>query len=131
MIRLSVRLASQRCKILCDGFPGNVKSQWIQEKPRGFLVYSICSLFLFSLFSFFFLFFFFSFFFGLFRAAPAACGGSQARRGIRVVAAGLTTATATRGPSYICDLCHISRQHQILNPLTKARNQTCVLMDAS
>ena len=42
-----------------------------------------------------------------------------------------TTATATWGLSHICDLHHSSRQHQILNPLSKARNRTHILMDTS
>ena len=33
------------------------------------------------------------------------------------------TATATRDLSYVCDLYHSSRQHQILNPLREARDQ--------
>ena len=33
-------------------------------------------------------------------------------------------------PSHICDLHHISRQCQILNPLSEARDQTFILMDA-
>ena len=41
------------------------------------------------------------------------------------------TATATPDPSYVCDQYHSSQQHQILNPLSKARDQTCVLMAAS
>ena len=40
-------------------------------------------------------------------------------------------ATATRDPSRVCDLHHSSQQHQILNPLSEARDQTHVLMDAS
>ena len=39
-----------------------------------------------------------------------------------------TTATATQDPSRIRDLHHSSRQHQILNPLSKARDRTCNLM---
>ena len=39
------------------------------------------------------------------------------------------TATATWYPSCVCD--HGSRQRWILNPLSEARDQTCVLMDAS
>ena len=39
------------------------------------------------------------------------------------------SATATRDPSCICNLRHSSWQHQNLNPLSKARDQTCVLMD--
>ena len=42
-----------------------------------------------------------------------------------------TTATATLDPSHVCDLHHNSRQHQILNPLGEAKDQTCVLTDAS
>ena len=42
-----------------------------------------------------------------------------------------TTATATRDPSRVCDLHHSSRQRRILNPLTEARDRTCVLMDTS
>ena len=41
------------------------------------------------------------------------------------------TATAVPDPSRICDLHHSSRQHWILNPLRKARYQTCILMDTS
>ena len=42
-----------------------------------------------------------------------------------------TTATATQDPSPICDLHHSSWQRQILNPPSKARSQTPVLVDAS
>ena len=41
------------------------------------------------------------------------------------------TATATPDPSWIFKLHHSSRQCQILNPLSEARDRTCVLMDAS
>ena len=41
------------------------------------------------------------------------------------------TARATRDPSPICNLHHSSWQHQILNPLSKARDRTRVLMDTS
>ena len=33
-----------------------------------------------------------------------------------------TTATATQDPNCMCDLHHSSLQHQILNPLSKARD---------
>ena len=39
-----------------------------------------------------------------------------------------TTAMATPDPSRVCDLHHSSRQHQILNPLSEARDQTHNLM---
>ena len=42
-----------------------------------------------------------------------------------------TTATAMPDPSYICDQHHGSYQHQILNPLSEARDQTHILMDTS
>ena len=40
-----------------------------------------------------------------------------------------TTATATQDPSHICDLHHSSWQRGIFNPLSKATDQTCILMD--
>ena len=40
-----------------------------------------------------------------------------------------TTATATPDPSYICNLYCSLRQHQILNPLIEARDQSCILTD--
>ena len=40
-----------------------------------------------------------------------------------------TTATATPDPSCVCDLLHSSWQCQILKPLIKVRDRTCVLMD--
>ena len=39
-----------------------------------------------------------------------------------------TTATATLDPGCVCDLHHSSRH---LNPLSKARDRTCVLLGAS
>ena len=39
--------------------------------------------------------------------------------------------TATRDPSRTFNLHHRSRQRQILNPPSKARDQTCVLMGTS
>ena len=51
----------------------------------------------------------------LFRVAPAAYGGSEARGQIRAVAASLR---------------HSSQKRQILNPLSKVRNWTRILMDA-
>ena len=41
------------------------------------------------------------------------------------------TATAMRDPSCVCSLYHSSLQHWILNPLSKVRPPTCVLMDPS
>ena len=41
------------------------------------------------------------------------------------------TVTATRDPSRVCNLHHSSRQHRILNPLSKVRDRTHILMDPS
>ena len=69
----------------------------------------------------------FFFFFGLFaisRATPAAYGGSQARGPIGAVA----RATAMWDPSHVCEPHHSSRQCRILNPLSKGRDRTRILM---
>ena len=42
-----------------------------------------------------------------------------------------TTAIATQDLSYICNLPHSSRQRQIPDPLSEARNQIHILMDTS
>ena len=42
-----------------------------------------------------------------------------------------TTATAMQDPSHVCELHQSSRQCWSLNPLSKAGDQTCGLMDAS
>ena len=52
---------------------------------------------------------------------------SQDRDQIRAVAAGLHHSHSNIGS----DLHHSSRQHQILNLLMEARDQTCVLLDNS
>ena len=58
-------------------------------------------------------------FFGLFRAAPAAYGGSQARVQIGVLAAGLRHSHSNVDPSHVGDLHHSSWGHRILNPLRR------------
>ena len=40
-------------------------------------------------------------------------------------------ATTMSGPSHVCDLHCSSQQCQILDPLSDARDQTCILMDPS
>ena len=70
-------------------------------------------------------FFFFFFFFFFFVEVPRL----GLKSGLQLLA--YTTATATPDPSRICDLHHSSRQHLILNPLSKARNGTRVFMDTS
>ena len=63
-------------------------------------------------------------FFCLFRAAPAARGGSQARSGIGAAATCPHHSTATPDPSHIFGLHHISQQRQIVNSLSEARDRT-------
>ena len=84
----------------------------------------------FCLFIFFWFFGFFFFGFCLFRAAPEAYGGSQARDRIEPQRLAYPIATVMpQDPSHVCDLHHSSRQCQIFNPFSKARDQTQVLMD--
>ena len=40
-------------------------------------------------------------------------------------------ATVMQDPRHICDLHHSSWQCRILNPLSKTRDGTCVLVDAT
>ena len=58
------------------------------------------------------------------RATPRAYGSSQTRGRIGATAAGLHH-------SCICHLHHNSWQCRILNPLSGARDRTCILMDTS
>ena len=72
---------------------------------------------------------FFFFVFCLFRAKSVACGGSQARGLIEeLLLPAYATATAMQDPSCIYNLHHSSRQCQILNPLSKARDRIHNLM---
>ena len=43
----------------------------------------------------------------------------------------LAYTTAMPDPSLICNLHHSSQQHQILKPLSAARDQTCIILDTS
>ena len=75
----------------------------------------------------------FFFFFGLFRAAPARCKSEVPRLGVKLELQPLAynIATAMSDPSRLFNLHHSSWQCQILYPLSDARDQTCILMDAS
>ena len=53
------------------------------------------------------------------------------RLGVESVLQLLAYTTAMQDPSYNCNLYHSSWQHQILNPLSKAKDQTQVFMDPS
>ena len=69
---------------------------------------------------------FYFFIFLLLRAAPKAYGGSQARGLIGAVSAGLPHSHSNAG-SNPC-LQPTPQQHQILNPLSEARDRTCNLV---
>ena len=66
----------------------------------------------------------YTFFFLLSRAAPLAHGGSQARSRLGATAANLRHSHSNTDPSHICSLHHSSRQHQILNPPSEAKDGT-------
>ena len=77
-------------------------------------------------------FFFFFFFFFLFcLKTPMAYGSSQVTGRIGAIAAGLCHSPTAWDLSHVGSLQHSSWQHQIPDPLSKARNQTCVLIDTS
>ena len=63
-------------------------------------------------------------------AALAACEVPRLGAELELQLQTYTTATAMPDPSCICNLYHSSRQRQILNPLSKARDQTQILMDS-
>ena len=90
----------------------------------------VCFVFLFIIFFSFSLPFFLSFFLSFcFRAPPAAYGSSQVKSEPQLPP--YTIATATQDPSCIFDLHQNSWQCQIADSLSKARDQTHILMDTS
>ena len=64
-------------------------------------------------------------------ATPVAQGRSQARGQIRVAAEAYITAVATLDPSCISNLHCSLQQHRIFNPLSEARDGTCILMETT
>ena len=64
-------------------------------------------------------------------AAPSAYGVPQLGVESELQLPAYTTATARWDLSRVCNLCHNSQQCQILNPLSEARDRTCILMDTS
>ena len=70
---------------------------------------------------------------GFFGGEPTcvAYGSSQTRGWIRATSEAYATATAMQDLNCVCDLYHSSQQCQILNPLSEARDQSRILMDAS
>ena len=77
------------------------------------------------------IFFFLFLVFCLFKAAPMAHGGSQVRGPFRATAPGQYHSHSNTGSEHVCKLHHSSWQCQILNPLSKARDWICKLMDPS
>ena len=67
----------------------------------------------------------------LFGATSAAYGRSRLRVESELQLPAYTTATATQDLSRVCNLHHSSQQLWILNPLSKARDQTFSFMDTS
>ena len=74
--------------------------------------------------NFYFILFYFIFVFFLLRVTPVAYGDSQARGLMRAVAAGLRQSHSNAISERICDLHNSSWRHQILTPLSKARDRT-------
>ena len=74
---------------------------------------------------------FFFFFLKLFRAASVVYGSSQAGVKSELQLLAYITATATWDRSCLWDIYHSSQQRQILNPLSEARDRTCIPMDTS
>ena len=66
--------------------------------------------------------------FCLLRVAPTAYGGSQARDPIRATVVGLHHSHSNTGAEPRLPPAISSWQHQILNPLSEARDRTCNLM---
>ena len=62
---------------------------------------------------------------------PHLCHMEVSRLGVKLEPqlSAYATDTATPDPSCVCDLHHNSQQHQILDPLSEARDRTCILMD--
>ena len=68
----------------------------------------------------------------LFRATPAAYGGSQASHQIGAIATGVRHSHSnTESKPRLQPTPYSSQQRQIFNSLSKDRYQTCILMDAS
>ena len=65
------------------------------------------------------------------RASSVASLIIQVRDQIGAASEAYTTATAMSDLSHVCNLHSSSQQHQIFNPLSEARGQTCILMDTS
>ena len=80
----------------------------------------------------FYFFFTWAFFFFFFRTTPMAYGGSQARGRIIAVAAGLCHSHSNAGSKqYLWPTSQLTATPDSQPIVSKARNRTCILMDAS
>ena len=70
-------------------------------------------------------------FFFFFHFMPAVKHMEVPRLGIKseLQLQAYVTDTVMPDPSHVCDLCHSLWQHEILNPLTEARDQICIFTD--
>ena len=71
------------------------------------------------------------FYFLLFRAARGHTEVPRLGVELELQLLAYTTATAMPDPSHICELHYSSQQHWIFNPLSEARDGTCILMNTS
>ena len=83
------------------------------------------------IFIFFYFFLFFSFIFCFLRLFLQYMEVPRLGVKLELQLLAYTTTTAMQDLSCICELHHSSGQHQIPDPLSKARDQTCILMDTS
>ena len=94
------------------------------DPPLRFLILLYLCAFSSSLsFPFLHFFLFFSFFLG---PHPRHMEGPRLGGKSELHLPAYTTATGTQDPSHVCDLHHSSRQRQILNPLSEARDRICI-----
>ena len=73
----------------------------------------------------------FFFFFCFFWATPTSHGSSWVRVKSEVLLPAYNTNTRMQDPGRVFDLYPSSRQHQILNPRSEARDRTHIFMDTS
>ena len=75
--------------------------------------------------------FFFSFSFLRLHLQHMGASSIEVKSELHLLVYSTARATATLAPSKVCDLHRSSRQCRILNPLSKARDQTRILLDVS
>ena len=115
---LSGRPRQSHRTLSSEGPAHGVVGSAIADWPPEILLNSI-----FVFLSFFFFFFFFS--------GPHPQHVEVSRQGVKweLQLPTYTSAIAMRDPSHVCDPHHSSQQCRIFDPMSEARDQTCVLMD--